>query len=261
MVQVARCCLIPKKLLDDRSDKLIVEDARDSIDARDVLALDDMRFGELTKERELFFDASRYGLWGATHEHAWLDTSATHRFDSVLDWLGLELAQVIHVQERRNMDIKCAFVSISVPELSDRFDKVHSFDITDRATDLDYEDIDVCCELLKCIYDLVGDMRDDLDVFAQIITATLLGDHTREDLTACDAMLRAQRCPQKPLIMPKVHICLTAICGHKYLAMLIGRHRSCIDLEIRIHLDAGDTLAGLLEEERGRCCTDSLAYP
>jgi len=48
--------------------------------------------------------------------------------------------------------------------------------------------------------------------------------------------------------MPKIKICFSAVFGNKYLTMLIGTHRTGIDIQIGINLENCYTQAACFEE-------------
>ena len=67
--------------------------------------------------------------------------------------------------------------------------------------------------------------------------------------------LPARRPAGEALVMAEVEIGLGAVIGDEHLAMLIGRHRAGIDVEIGIELAQPDRIAARLQQraERRRC--------
>ena len=96
--------------------------------------------------------------------------------------------------------------------------------------------------------DRVGDVRDDLDGRAEIIAAPFLGDDVAVDAAGGDIVRLLRRNAGEALVMAKVEVGLGAVVGHVDFAVLIGRHRPRIDVQIGIELADSDLVAARLEE-------------
>ena len=102
--------------------------------------------------------------------------------------------------------------------------------------------------------DGVGDVRDDLDGRAEIVAAPLLGDDVAVDAPGGDIVRLARGHAGEPLVMTEIEVGLGPVVGHVDLAVLIGRHRPRIDVQIGIELPDADLVAARLKQrpERGR---------
>ena len=96
--------------------------------------------------------------------------------------------------------------------------------------------------------DRVGDVRDDLDGRAEIVAAPLLGDDVAIDAAGGDVVGLARRNAGEALVMAEVEVGLRPVVGHVDFAVLIGRHRARIDVQIGIELANADLVAARLEE-------------
>ncbi len=102
-------------------------------------------------------------------------------------------------------------------------------------------------------------MRDDLDGGAEIIAAPLLGDDVLIDPAGGDGVLLGRRTTGEALIVTEIEIGLRAVVGDEHLAVLIGRHRARIDVEIGVQLAQPDLVATRLQQRAERCRSETFA--
>ena len=93
---------------------------------------------------------------------------------------------------------------------------------------------------------------NDLDGGAEIIAAPLLGQDFLIDAAGGDVVLPRRRAPGEALVMAEIEIGLGAVVGDEDLAVLIGRHRAGIDVEIGIELAQADLVAARLQQRAER---------
>ena len=77
---------------------------------------------------------------------------------------------------------------------------------------------------------------NDLDGRAEIVAAPLAVDDVLVDAAGGDVVLLVGRAPGEALIVAEIEIGLRPVVGHEHFAVLIGRHRAGIDVEIWIEL-------------------------
>jgi hypothetical protein len=125
------------------------------------------------------------------------------------------------------------------------------------ASDLAQHEVVAVVALEDELLDRVGDMRDHLDGGAQIVAAPLAGEDLLVDAPGRDVALAVRRPAREALVVAEVEIGLGAVVGDEDLAVLIGRHRSGIDIEIGIELAQPHRIAARLQQraERRRCET------
>ena len=88
--------------------------------------------------------------------------------------LGLELARGADVRHQREVDEYRPLLPDLYPHLPDRLEKRQRFDIADGAADLDEAHVGVTGALHDARLDLVGNVRNDLDGVAEILSAPFL---------------------------------------------------------------------------------------
>jgi hypothetical protein len=148
---------------------------------------------------------------------------------------------------------------LSSPELADRLEERQPFDIAHRAADFAQDEIVVLVALADEILDGIGDVGNDLDGGAEVVAAAFLGENFLIDAAGSDVVLTRRRPAGKSFVMAKIEIGLRAVVSDEDLAVLIGRHRPGIDVEIRIELAQPHLVATCLQQRAERCRCETLA--
>ena len=152
------------------------------------------------------------------------------------------------------MDEDRVFAAELLAHLADCFKKRQRLDVADCSADLDDGDIGRPCavhsagDLAHRVLDLVGDVRDDLDSFAEVVAAALLGDDLLVDSAGGQVVIARQLGVGKALVMAQVEIGFRPIIGHKYFAVLEGAHGAGVDVEVRVELHQVDPHAARLKQ-------------
>ena len=107
--------------------------------------------------------------------------------------------------------------------------------------------------------DRIGDVRNDLNGGAKILAATFLGDDVLINPPRSDIVRLTRRNPGEALVVAQIEIGFRAIVGHIDFAVLIGAHRSGIDVEIGIELADSHAIASRLQQRRKACCHKTFA--
>ena len=137
-------------------------------------------------------------------------------------------------------------------KLPRRFQERKTLDIADGASDLHDNDIRALGHRFEAGFDLVCDVGDHLDRTAEIITATLLGDHRFVNLPRGDVRRSRKLDAGKALIVTQVHVGLRAVVGDEHFAVLVGAHRPGIDVDVGIELEERDAVAVRLQQSSYR---------
>ena len=146
-----------------------------------------------------------------------------------------------------------------VAELADRFEIRQALDIADRAPDLAKDEIEAFVAVANEFLDGVRDVRDHLNGRAEVIAATLFGENFLIDAPGRDVVLSRRGTTGEALIVAEIEIGLGAVIGDEHLAVLIGRHRARIDIEIGVELAQADLITARLQQ-RAKCCgSETLA--
>ena len=97
------------------------------------------------------------------------------------------------------------------------------------------------------ILDFVGDVRNDLDGFAQVVAPALFFKHAFVNLAGGEVVGAAHSRGDEALVMAQVQIGLGAIIGDENFAMLERGHGARIHVDVRIELDQSDFEASRLK--------------
>jgi hypothetical protein len=88
--------------------------------------------------------------------------------------------------------------------------------------------------------DFVGDVGNDLDGLAQVVTPAFLLQHTFVNLARREVVGLAHTGGDEALVVAQVQIGFGTIVGDEHLSVLERGHRAGIDVDVRIELDEGD---------------------
>ena len=135
-----------------------------------------------------------------------------------------------------------------VAELADRLEERQAFDVADGAADLDQDEVEAGGIADDRLLDRVGDVRDHLDGRAQVVAAALLGDHLGVDAPRGGVVEAVGRHAGEALVVAQVQVGLGAVIGDVDLAVLVGRHRAGIDVQVGVQLAQPHGEAARLEE-------------
>ena len=108
----------------------------------------------------------------------------------------------------------------------------------DRAADLGDDEVDVAGlgDQRDPLLDLVGDVRHDLHGAAEVVAAALAADHRVVDPAGGDVRRAARVGVGEALVVAEVEIGLGAVLGDEHLAVLVGRHRARVDVDVGVEL-------------------------
>ncbi len=122
------------------------------------------------------------------------------------------------------MDEQAVLASHLVAKLAQGFQERLGLNIAHRPADFEDHDLRACflCGKPDAAFDLVGDVRDDLNCPAQIIAAAFLCDGLGIHLSRREVADPRQAVINKPLVVTQVEVGFRAVIQHVHFAMLIG---------------------------------------
>ena len=135
-----------------------------------------------------------------------------------------------------------------VAELADGFEERQAFDVADRAADLDEHEVHAFVAAGHELLDGVGDVRNDLHGSAEVIAAAFASQDVLVDAAGGDVVGLARGNAGEALVVAEIEIGLGAVVGDEHLAVLIGAHRSGIDVEIGVELTETDGVPARLQK-------------
>ena len=150
------------------------------------------------------------------------------------------------------MDIDRVVPRQVVAELADGLEERQALDVADRAADLDQHEIELVIALEHEFLDRVGDVRDHLHGGAEIVAAPLLGDDVGIDAAGRDVVALVGVPAGEALVVAEIEVGLGPVIGDEHLAVLGGRHRARVDVEVGVELAQADLVAARLQH-RAEC--------
>ena len=127
--------------------------------------------------------------------------------------------------------------------------KRQRLDVAHRAADLHQRHVRaVRRHLAHGVLDLVGHVGNHLDGLAQVVAAPLLQNDLLVDAPGGQVVVARERRVGEALVVAQVQVGLRAVVGDKDLAVLEGRHRSRIDVEVGVELHHVDAQAAAFQQ-------------
>ena len=120
--------------------------------------------------------------------------------------------------------------------LANRFQKWLAFNIANCAANFHDNHIRVglACHRLDTILNLIGDMRNDLNGTAEVLSASLFANDRSINLPGRYIIGLIRWFIGETLVMSQIEIGLCAIVSHKDFSVLIRRHCTRIDIDIGV---------------------------
>ena len=131
------------------------------------------------------------------------------------------------------------FASHFYRHLSDCLHERWHLEIADGAAYLRDDDvrIGIRAELINATFNLIGDMRDKLHRFAEIIAAPLLRDNLAIHGAGGEVGVPIQIDAEEAFIGADIQVCFGTIMCDEHFTVLERVHHAGIDVEVRIYFD------------------------
>ena len=143
------------------------------VDRVQVIGRDHGVRADVAKEGQLVAFFLRDVTLGAADEDIGGDADGLQLFDRVLGRFGFQLSRRIQVGQEGEMHVDALAGRVVEFELADGFEEGQALDIADGSADFTEHEIDLVLADADKVFDLVGDMGDDLNCFAKVIAAPL----------------------------------------------------------------------------------------
>src|SRR6516225_9766735 len=189
---------------------------------------------------------------GTAQQDVGLNADRAQFLDRVLGRLGLEFARAGNERQKGQVNVDGMMPGQLVAELSDRLEER-------QAPDLAQDEIEALIAFPDEILDRVGDVGNHLNGGAEIVAAPLLGEDFLIDAAGGDVVVPGRWPAGEALVMAEVEVGLRAVIGDENLAVLVGRHRPGIDIEIGVELAQPYLEAARLQQRAERCRCEPLA--
>ena len=232
----------------------LIEGERQFVDRLDVDAGDDRILRDVAEQGDLGLQAVFKRDLGAADQDVGLDAVGPQFPHRVLGRFGLHLAGRLDIGDQGEVDEQGVFPAEIGAQLADRLDEGQALDIADCAADLDDGHIGTAVELQDGGLDFIGDMGDDLDRAAEILTASFLGDYRVVDASGGVVVLLGHDGIGETLVVTHVEVGLGPVVGDVDLAVLERVHRPGIDIDIGIELLEGNGKPPAFEQRPDTGC-------
>ena len=215
----------------------------------------------IAEQGDLFDQRGIHREIRAGHDHVGRDPHGAQFAHGVLGGFGLQLGGCADMRQPGHMHTGRVLAAQVAAHLADGFDEGLAFDVADRSTHLDQHHLGAgrLGHALDAAFDLVGDMGNDLDRATQVIAVAFARDHLGVHLPGGHIAFAVEANINEAFIMPQVQVGLRAIIQNIHLAVLVGRHGTGIDIDIRVEFLDGDLQPALLQELPDGCGGDAFA--
>ena len=182
------------------------------------------------------------------------------RSSLTLCWVGLVLISPEPPDDghQRQMQEHAVVAAEFDAELANGLEEGQRLDVTDGAADFHHADVGIAGAELDGALDLVGDVRDHLHGGAQVVAATLLGDHAFVDTPGGEIAVPAGGGAHEALVVTEVEVALGAVVGDEHFAVLERAHGARIHVDVRVELHHGDLETAGFEDRAERCGSNSF---
>ena len=224
---------------------LLVQHAGHLVDGVHIPHADHAPFGHVGEQRDLFALFFGHLLLRTAQQRIGLDADLAQLLHGVLGGLGLELAsrgnpgQVGQVHKGRVVGAELE------AQLAHGFQERQRFNVAHGAAH--FADGHVhrvvganARAALDEFLDFVGDVRDDLHGLAQVVATALFLEHGLVDLARGEVVGLLHARFNETLVMAQVQVGFCAVIGHENFAVLEGRHRAGVYVDVGVKLDEGD---------------------
>ncbi len=179
-----------------------------------------------------------------------MDAGAQQLFHAVLRRLRLKLLGGANIGEQRHVQVQNVIASDFFAQLANGFEERLAFDVAYRSADLTDDDVGSARgrQRADALLDLIGDVGDDLNRAAQILTAPLFADHRGVDLPGCDIACLAGGLVGEALVVAEVQVGFGAVIRDEDFAVLIRRHCAGVNIDVGVELHDGDRYPTALEQ-------------
>ena len=210
--------------------------ARHGIDAvRDVPLLDDTLPPHVAEHGKLLLVLLRYLHLRAADEDVGNDADVAELSYGVLRRFGLELACRLQVGNERQVHEAGVLDAFLEAELPRGLEEGERLDVAGDAADLAEDDVAVVLAgAPDRRLDLVRDVRHDLDRSAEIAARAFAREDGGVYASRGEVGGFRARDARKALVVSEIEVGFRAVVRHEHLAVLVGRHRAWIDVQIGI---------------------------
>ena len=144
--------------------------------------------------------------------------------------------------------------------LADRFQERQAFDVADSSPQFGNHHVDIRTgQSQHCRFDFIGDMRYDLNGFAEVFSFSFFLNHFQINSARRVVGFARQGAVGESFVVTQIQIRFGTIIQHIDFAVLKGTHRSRIDIDVRVQLLHPHPQSAAFENCPDRCRCQALA--
>ena len=145
-------------------------------------------------------------------------------------------------------------------ELTDRFQKWLTFDISDSTANFNDSDFGFTGSRvpIKTALNGIGDMRNNLNSTAAVITTSFAGKDIPINLAACYVGAAVEGTVDKTFIMSEIQVCFGTIISDENFSVLIWIHCTRVNIQVWIEFLHGDKVTAGFQKSSERSGCDTL---
>src|SRR6266446_1801236 len=218
----------------------------------DVFHGDDAGLRNVAEQRDFLLQFRGNVMVAAAKQNVRLNPDAQHFFYAVLRGLGFQFTGGGDERHQRDVHKERILRAHFQAHLADGFEEGKRLDVANRAANLDDNNVDAFGNFPDGRLDLVSDVRDYLDGFAEVITAALFGEDRFVDAAGRPVIVAGKLGVREAFIVAEIEVRLRAVLGDKHFTMLKRAHRTWINVEVRVAFLQGDFETATFEETADR---------
>ena len=200
------------------------------------------------------------GTFGTHDQNVGLDPDFTQLLYAVLSRLGLGFTRGFEIRDEREMNEHHILFADIQRDLANRFQKRQAFDVADGSAQFGDHNVDVgSCQFQDGRFDLIRDVRNNLNCSTEVFAAAFFFNHGQINLTGCVVGITIQNARGEAFVMAEVEVGFGAVIQHINFAVLKGTHGARIDVEVRIELLHADFQSAAFEQHTDGRRSQSLA--
>ena len=205
----------------------------------------------VAEEGELLLEVGRQRLFTAAEDDVGLDADGKEGLGAVLGGLGLVLAGGLDVRNVGKVDVQAVLAAELGAELADGFEEGQAFDVANGAADLHkgyVRGVFGFTDAEESVFDLVGDVGDDLDGAALVFAAAFLVEDAPVDAAGSDGVQLGEGNVQVAFVVTEVEVGFGAVVSDEHFAVLERVQRAGVDIKVGVELLHGHRKAASFQQ-------------
>ena len=189
---------------------------------------------DVAEHREFLAHIVGHRLFGAADQDVGLYADFAQFCDALLGGLCFEFARSLQIRQEGDVDKEDVFLADFERELAQGFQEGEAFDVADGTADFGDEDVDVFAGSVHTVFNLVRDVGNDLNGFAEVIAAAFLLEDVFVDLPRSEVVETAEFAVGEAFVVPQVEVGFGAVVENVDFAVLEGAHCPGVDVQIGV---------------------------